>query len=558
MALVLADRVQETASAPGTGTVSLLGAVTGFQTFSAAIGNGNTTFYTIADQGGANWEVGIGTYSTSGNTLSRDTVLASSAGAPTKTNFNTGTQVVFVTYPSEKSVNLDASGNVSALGTIASGTWQGTTIGVAYGGTGVTASSGPNSVMLRDANQNVAINRLNQFNTAIVSAGGTTTLTAASSFSFTLTGTANQTFRLPDATTLTTGVDFQFNNNSTGLLTIVDTSSNIIGTITSGGAAEIFLLSSGTANGTWDVHGFIPENVTWGTNALALGSTVITGGTWNGGTIGTAYGGTGLTSFTSGGALYATSTSALTSGTLPPSAGGTGATGTPTNGQLLIGNGTNYTVASLTAGTGISTSVGVGSLTVTNSAPMVYPGAGIPNSTGSSWGTSYSTTGTGTVVALQTSPSFTTPNIGAATGTSLSVSGQLTSTVATGTPPLVVSSTTQVANLNAATAGTATNATNIAITDDTSTNATMYPTWVTSTSGNLPARVSSSKFTFNPSTGSLNASQQVATNGLLVNNMTVNASYSIPSGYSASSTGPITVASGVSVTVPSGSRWVVL
>lgn len=558
MALVLADRVQETASAPGTGTVSLLGAVTGFQTFSAAIGNGNTTFYTIADQGGANWEVGIGTYSTSGNTLSRDTVLASSAGAPSKTNFSTGTQVVFVTYPSEKSVNLDASGNVSALGTISSGTWQGTTVAVAYGGTGVTASSGANSVMLRDANQNVAINRLNQSNTAIVSAGGTTTLTAASSYSYTLTGTTTQTFKLPDATTLSTGVAFQFNNNSTGVLTIVNDGSTTIGTVAAGGATEIVLLSSSTANGSWDVHGYIPEDVSWGTNSLALGSTVITGGTWNGGTIGTAYGGTGLTSFTSGGALYATSTSALTSGTLPPSAGGTGATGTPTNGQLLIGNGTNYTVASLTAGTGISTSVGSGSLTVTNSAPMVYPGAGIPNSTGSAWGTSYTTTGTGTVVALQTSPSFTTPNIGAATGTSLSVSGQLTSTVATGTAPLVVSSTTQVANLNAATAGTATNATNIAITDDTSTNATMYPTWVTTTSGNLPAKVSSSKLTFNPSTGSLNASQQVATNGLLVNNMTVNASYSIPSGYSASSTGPITVASGVSVTVPSGSRWVVL
>lgn len=326
MPLVLADRVQETASAPGTGTVSLLGAVTGFQTFSSAIGNGNTTYYVIADQGGPNWEVGIGTYSTSGNTLSRDTVLSSSAGAPSKTNFSSGIQTVFVSYPSSKSVNLNASNNVSALGTVASGTWNGSTIGVAYGGTGVTASSGANSVMLRDANQNVAVNRLNQSNTSVVSAGGTTTLTAASTFSFTLTGTTTQTFKLPDATTLSTGVAFQFNNNSTGLLTIVDNGSNTIGTVASGGAAEIVCLSVSTANGSWDVHGYIPENVTWGTNALALGSTVITGGTWQGGTIGTPYGGTGLTSFTSGGALYATSTSALTSGTLPSSAGGTGLT----------------------------------------------------------------------------------------------------------------------------------------------------------------------------------------------------------------------------------------
>ena len=71
MALIVADRVQETCNAPGTGVVTLLGAVTQFQTFSAAIGNGNTTFYVIADQTGANWEVGIGTYATTGNTLTR-------------------------------------------------------------------------------------------------------------------------------------------------------------------------------------------------------------------------------------------------------------------------------------------------------------------------------------------------------------------------------------------------------------------------------------------------------------------------------------------------------
>ena len=102
MALVLADRVKETAAAPGTGTVTLLGAVTGFQSF-ASVGNGNTTFYTIADQSGSNWEVGIGTYTSSGTLLSRDTVLASSnAGA--LVNFSAGTQDVFVTYPAERAV----------------------------------------------------------------------------------------------------------------------------------------------------------------------------------------------------------------------------------------------------------------------------------------------------------------------------------------------------------------------------------------------------------------------------------------------------------------------
>jgi len=137
MALVLADRVQETTTTTGTGSVTLLGAVTGYQSF-AVIGNTNTTFYTIADQGGANWEVGIGTYSTTGPTLARTTVLASS-NSGSLVNFTAGTKTVFVTYPSEKSVNLDASNNVSALGTISSGVWNGTAVTTAYGGTGLSS-----------------------------------------------------------------------------------------------------------------------------------------------------------------------------------------------------------------------------------------------------------------------------------------------------------------------------------------------------------------------------------------------------------------------------------
>ena len=118
MALVLQDRVKETSTTASTGTFTLAGASTGFQSF-AAVGNGNTTYYAIVSQTLTEWEVGIGTYTLSGTTLSRDTVLASSnAGA--LVNFSAGTKDVFVTYPSEKSVNLDASGNASALGTPAS------------------------------------------------------------------------------------------------------------------------------------------------------------------------------------------------------------------------------------------------------------------------------------------------------------------------------------------------------------------------------------------------------------------------------------------------------
>lgn len=108
MAFVLADRVKETTTTTGTGTVTLLGASTGYQSFSA-IGNGNNTYYTIAGQTGSEWEVGIGTYTSSGTTLSRDTVLASSnAGA--KVVFSAGTKDVFVTYPAEYSANATGGG----------------------------------------------------------------------------------------------------------------------------------------------------------------------------------------------------------------------------------------------------------------------------------------------------------------------------------------------------------------------------------------------------------------------------------------------------------------
>jgi len=114
MAFVVKDRVKETTTTTGTGTLTLAGASTGFQSFSV-IGDGNSTYYTITD--GTNWEVGIGTYTSSGTTLSRDTILESS-NAGSAVNWSAGSKDVFVTYPAERSVMAVGGGVTSDTGAV--------------------------------------------------------------------------------------------------------------------------------------------------------------------------------------------------------------------------------------------------------------------------------------------------------------------------------------------------------------------------------------------------------------------------------------------------------
>jgi hypothetical protein len=139
VALILADRVQQTGTANTTVSFTLSGSVTGFQSFSV-VGNGNTTYYSATDASG-NWEVGIGTYAT-GGTLTRTTILSSSNSGSAVTF--SGTVAVLLTYPSSKSVNLDASGNATALGTPTAfvGTnITGTASGLSIGGNAATATN---------------------------------------------------------------------------------------------------------------------------------------------------------------------------------------------------------------------------------------------------------------------------------------------------------------------------------------------------------------------------------------------------------------------------------
>lgn len=146
MALIVKDRVKVTTTSTGTGTVTLGAAVAGFQDFSV-IGDGNTTYYTIADNNTNDWEVGIGTYTSSGTTLSRNTILESS-NSGSAVNFAAGSKVVFVTYPAEKAVTLDGvetltnktiNGSSNTITNVSLSTGVTGTLPVANGGTGITS-----------------------------------------------------------------------------------------------------------------------------------------------------------------------------------------------------------------------------------------------------------------------------------------------------------------------------------------------------------------------------------------------------------------------------------
>jgi hypothetical protein len=155
MALVVFDRVKESSNTSGTGTVVLAGAQAGYQSF-AVVGNGNQTYYTIADQVGSNWEVGVGTYYSGNVSLSRDTILASS-NANAAVSFGTNTKDVFITYPAEKSVT---SNNAPTSGYILTGN-----------GTGVPPTWQQLSAPLATGNNSIIINNTNITSNAVIASG---------------------------------------------------------------------------------------------------------------------------------------------------------------------------------------------------------------------------------------------------------------------------------------------------------------------------------------------------------------------------------------------------
>jgi len=209
----------------------------------------------------------------------------------------------FVSTFSAGTTGLTPSSNTTGAVTLAG------TLNVANGGTGVTSSSGANSVVLRDANGNITTNCLFEGFVSQAASGTTITLTASSAQNYQITGSGGQTIKLPSGTTLPNGALFTFNNNqSSGAITVQNNSSTTVATIQSGGYVTIVLLDNSTAAGSWDRHDSTPANVSWSTNTLDYAGS-ITSATWNGNAVAINRGGTnGTATATAGAIAYGTGT----------------------------------------------------------------------------------------------------------------------------------------------------------------------------------------------------------------------------------------------------------
>ena len=274
MAFVLADRVKESTTSPGTGTATLLGAATGYQSFSSSIGANNTTYYVIADQNnGANWEVGYGTIGAGGTTLARTTVLASS-NSGSLVNFSSGTQDVWCDYTAKKAVIQDSNGNVAVTyNTSGSGSIGSLNVGGSLNSvsdTGIIASFvGTSSTYVFTALQNKTTSATSYSSYALYNDLGTvygeigmnssTYLYSTAGFPNNALSTANAFFleagsgaELVLATYGSNGIHFLTNGNSGTVEAMTINSSNAVGFNSSYGTSGQVLTSGGSsASPTW-------------------------------------------------------------------------------------------------------------------------------------------------------------------------------------------------------------------------------------------------------------------------------------------------------------------
>ena len=424
------DLASGVATAGTTGSASLIpvvtidtyGRVTSITT--AANPQGTVTSVTgtapVVSSGGATPAISMAaaTASTNGYLTSTDWTTFNSKGSGSVTS-------VAATVPSFLSV---AGSPITTSGTLAL-TYSGTALPVANGGTGVTASSGANSVVLRDASVNISVNSISEGYSNVAAAGTTTTLTVASVPNYVVTGSGGQTYQLPDATTLANGVNYTFNNNqSSGTIVVKNNSGTTVATIQSGGLVDVSLLSNATAAGLWDVHNFAPSNVSWSTNTLDYPGS-ITSATWNGVAVAINRGGTGQATATAG---FNALSPITTTGDLIIGNGTNSATrlGIGTNGYVLTSNGTTAAWASA-AGLGTVTSVGqsfTGGLISVSGSPITTAGTLALTVAGTSGGIPYFSSGTAwaTSAALASNALMVGGGAGAAPSTVTTGTGVVT------------------------------------------------------------------------------------------------------------------------------------
>jgi len=465
---------------------------------SVAITGGSATLGTLITSGLTGYLYGNG-----GSAVTASTTIPTSALSGN-----------FVASFSAGTTGLTPNTNTTGIVTL------GGTLNVANGGTGVTSSSGANSVVLRDANGNITTNCLFEGFTSVAASGTTTTLVASSVQNWVVTGSGGQTFKLPDATTLPNGAQFNFNNNqSSGAITVVNNSSTTVATIQSGGFTTVVLISNSIAAGSWDRHDQGPSNVSWSTNTFDYPGS-ITSATWNGNVVAINRGGTnGTATPTAGGVAYGSGTSyAFTSvGTtgqvLTSNGSGTPTWSTPASSITLSDdtttNATRYPLfANATSGT-ISTEY------VSSTKYQFNPSTGVLTSTSFS-GAGTGLTGTasslsiGGNAATATSATTSTNLAGGASGSLPYQSGSgATTFLAAGTNGYILTLASGVPSWAAAPV------TGVTISDDTTTNATRYLTFTSATTGTITSEnVSSTKLQFNPSTGAFTATSLTPTNAL--------------------------------------------
>lgn len=263
---------------------------------------------------------------------------------------------------------------------------------------------------------------INDGYTTTVTAAATTTLTILSTYWQFFTGSTTQTLVMPVASTLAAGVTWRVVNNSTGVVTIQSSGLNTIVALPAGGVAEVTcILSSGTTAASWNAN--ISASSGGATSIIGTANQVLANGT-------SGSGQTGAVTLTTPQDIATTSSptfAALTlSSPLTVGNGGTGIATVPTNGQIPIGNGTNYIAAAITAGTGISVTNGAGSITLAAAASVpnsfvtdagtATPAANAITISGSSTG--LTTTGSGSTVGLTGTLAVTHGGTGLATLTS--------------------------------------------------------------------------------------------------------------------------------------------